>query len=291
MSTSNPAGTVARANLWKTLRPEIVVREGFNVRLDLGDIEDLAKSIADNGLERALNVWRNADGKFEVRDGHRRLAALDHAIKHSLIDAATFQIPVIIADRNQTEVEALAQMARANDGKPLLPFEQAQLFKRLMDNGLKIAEICKVVGKSGTYVRNNLALLDASPEVVAAAKDGTIGRALAFRIASAERKGSITDAAALVAAAKSGKDGKRAAMDAVEPSQVRVRALRVKIDTVREEANAKAGDIKERLEALGLSRAALKEQVGADVYEAIRAIGYEAGLRALVRTVEVANVV
>jgi ParB/RepB/Spo0J family partition protein len=287
MATShNPAGTVARANLWKTLRHSIVVRDGFNVRVDLGDIDDLANSIADNGLERALNVWRDAAGNFEVRDGHRRLAAIDHAIKAGRIDAATFQIPVMIADKSQTELEALAQMARANDGKPLLPYEQAQLFKRMQDAGMSVKDIAQAVGKGTVYTRDHLSLLNAAPEVVEAVKDGTIGKALALRIASGQRRGKVLDAAALVAAAKSGKAGKQAAMDTLEPTQVKVRALRVKIDTVKEEAAAKAVDIKERLESLGLSRAALKEQVGADVYEAIRAIGYEAGLKALVRTVE-----
>ena len=285
--SGKPAGTVASAAMWKTLRDQLVTREGFNVRVDLGDLADLAQSITDNGLERALNVWRDANGKFEVRDGHRRVAAIDHAIKAGKIDGATFQIPVIIAPSAQTEVEALAQMARANDGKPLLPFEQAQLFKRMVDTGMKMGEVCKAVGKGSIYVKQHLDLLTAAPEVQQAVKDGTIGKALGLKIAGAQRKGKITDAAALVAAVtKGGKAGKAAATDAVDPHKVRVRALRVKLDTIKEEASAKAADIKERLEAIGKSRAELKEKVGADVYEAIRAIGYEAGLRALVRTVE-----
>lgn len=286
MSSSNPAGTVARANLWKTLRAEIVTRDDFNVRVDLGDIAELSDSIANHGLERALNVWRNASGKFEVRDGHRRLAAIDHAIKAGRIDGATFQIAVMIADKAQTELEALAQMARANDGKPLLPYEQAQLFKRMQDAGMSVTDIAHAVGKSATHTRKHLSLLTAAPEVVEAMKDGTIGKSLALHIASGQRRGKVLDAATLVAAAKTGKKGKQEVMDALEPTQVKVRALRVKLDTVKEEAEAKAVNIKERLETLGLTRAALKEKVGADVYEAIRAIGYEAGLRALVRTVE-----
>lgn len=285
MASSNPAGTVARANLWKTLRAAIVVRDGFNVRTDLGNIDDLANSIADHGLERALNVWRDANGNFEVRDGHRRLAAIDHAIKVGRIDAMTFQIPVMIADKSQTEVEALALMARANDGKPLLPYEQAQLFKRMADAGMSVKDIAQAVGKGTVYVRDHLSLLNAAPEVIEAVKDGSIGKALALRIASGQRRGKVLDAASLVSAAQS-KEGKKAVMDKLEPTQVKVRALRVKLDTIKDEAAAKAVNIKERLEALGLSRAAIKEKVGADVYEAIRAIGYEAGLRALVRTVE-----
>lgn len=291
--SSNPQGTVARSNLWKAHRAAITIEAGFNVRTDMGDVESLARSIADNGIERPLNVKRdpNAADKFLARDGHRRLAAVDLAISKGWIDAATFEIPMVIGDKNSTLLEDLALMARANDGKPLLPYEQAQLFKRMMDEGMKLADVCKAVGKGSVYVRQHLDLLNADPALQDAVKDGKIGKALALKIGQEQRKGKVTDVKALVEqATKGGMKGKSAVLEKVDAHAARQKAIKIKLKGIKEDLEAREADVKARLGALnkgaGMSRAELKGSVGNDVYEAIRAIGMEAALRAIVRGAE-----
>jgi len=287
MST-NPQGTVARSNLWKALRAAITIEDGFNVRADMGDLEALARSIADNGIERPLNVKRdpNAADKFLARDGHRRLAATDLAITKGWVDPATFEIPMVIGDKNSTVLEDLALMARANDGKPLLPYEQAILFKRMQDEGMKLADICTAVGKGSVYVRQHLDLLNADPALQEAVKKGEIGKALALKIGEQQRKGKITDVKALVEQAKGGAKGKSAVLEQVDAHVARTKALKVKVNAIKEDLEGVAANVKERLDALKMSRAELKEKVGADVYEAIRALGKEAALKAIVKGAE-----
>lgn len=287
--SSNPQGTVARSNLWKALRVAITIEDGFNVRADMGDVEALARSIADNGIERPLNVKRdpNAADKFLTRDGHRRLAATDFAISKGWINADTFEIPMVIGDKNSTVLEDLALMARANDGKTLLPYEQAILFKRMQDEGMKLADICTAVGKGSVYVRQHLDLLNADPALQEAVKKGEIGKALALKIGEQQRKGKVTDVAALVAeATKGGAKGKSAVLEKVDAHVARTKALKVKVNAIKDDLEGVSANVKERLEALGLSRAELKEKVGADVYEAIRALGKEAALKAIVKGAE-----
>jgi len=290
--SSNPQGTIGRSNVWKAVRAAITIEPGFNVRTDMGDIESLARSIADNGVERALNVKRDpsAADKFLARDGHRRLTAIDFAISKGWIDGATFEIPMLIGDKNSTALEDLALMARANDGKPLLPYEEAVLYKRMRDEGSTIEHICTAVGKGSTYVRNHLDLLQADPALQEALKKGEIGKALALKIGTEQRKGKITDVKALVAeASKGGKSGKADVLHKVDAHAARAAALKVKVKAIKETLEAETASVKERLEALSLSRAELKEKVGADVYEAIRAIGREAALRAIVKGAESAE--
>jgi len=54
---------------------KIILREGFNVREDMGDLEGLAQSILENGQTIAGRVDVLVDGTFALVDGHRRFAA------------------------------------------------------------------------------------------------------------------------------------------------------------------------------------------------------------------------
>ncbi len=277
MST-NPQGTTGKLTAWKTTVANLIVRDGFNVRSDMGNLDDLAQSIADNGVERALNVRRGKDASmFEVIDGHRRYAALQLAVKNGLITDG-FEVPILIAERGMSDIEQLGMMARANDGKPLLPLEEAALFKRMVDAKTSIKDICKLVGHTDVYVRQHLDLLTASPEVHQALSDGSISKTLALNISTQARKGKL-NAAELVAKATSGAAGKREANEAADPFQARQRAVRVKLDNIKETLADKKTKVNEALAEAGVSRADLKS---VKHYALIRMLGEEAALRRLV---------
>jgi ParB-like chromosome segregation protein Spo0J len=55
---------------------KIIIREGFNVREDYGDLQELAYSILGNGQTVPGRVDVLADGTFLLVDGHRRFKAL-----------------------------------------------------------------------------------------------------------------------------------------------------------------------------------------------------------------------
>lgn len=284
MSTA-PQGTSGKLTAWKTTLSALMVREGFNVRFDFGDVEQLARSIADNGIERPLNVVRAADdeSKFEVIDGHRRHAALQLARDKGWIDAHSFQVPIMITPRTMPMIEQMMMIARANDGKPLMPIEEATLYKRLVDKGVPMSDICRTCGHSEVYVRQHLDLLAADPAVTAALRKGEISKTLALNIATQAKHGRV-DAKAVVEKATSSTAGKREASAAVDPYIAKQRAIKVRLDSIREQLAAKQAEVKAALRDEGLTRATLRDM---QYYKLIKAIGEEAALKQLVSDNEV----
>ena len=56
---------------------ELQVEEGFNVRYDYGNIEELSNSIVENGVKVPLRVYEKKDsGEKVIIDGHRRFNAI-----------------------------------------------------------------------------------------------------------------------------------------------------------------------------------------------------------------------
>lgn len=279
MSTA-PKGTTGKLTAWKTSYSNLILRDGFNVRFDYGDLEQLARSIADNGIERPLNVIRaDADEQFYVIDGHRRTKALELAQEKGWIDPRTFPVPIMIAERGTSDLEQVAMIARANDGKPLTPVEEATLYKRLVDAEVSIADICRQVGHSEMYVRQHLDLLNADPAVTAALRAGEITKTLALNISTQAKRGRV-NAAELVALAKSGtKESKREAAAAADPWIAKQRALRVRVTTISETLTAVQEELKAVLTLMGVTRAMLRNEA---YFQVIKLMGQEAALKELV---------
>lgn len=277
MSTA-PQGTIGKLTAWKTTLRALVVAQGFNVRMDMGDIEALAKSIADNGVERPLNVVRGEGDTFELIDGHRRFTAMTHAASKGLIDPATFPVPIMIAERGISDADKVAMMARANDGKPLTPIEEATLFQRLLDMGLKLSDVCAKVGRGDVYVRQHLDLLKAPDAVRDALRQGAISKTLALNISSKAKTGKI-DAAALVAQATSSKEGKREATLATDTFQAKQRAIKVKLEAIQEELANVSKSVRDSLKEAGMTKDDLRK---VKHYDLIILVGMERALRDLV---------
>jgi ParB/RepB/Spo0J family partition protein len=279
MSTA-PKGTTGKLTAWKTNLASLVLREGFNVRIGLGDIEQLARSIADNGIERPLNVIRSTENEdvFNVIDGHRRTVALRYAVKQGWVDPETFMVPIMITPANTTELEQTAMIARANDGKPLLPIEEATLYKRLVDSGVPISTICRECGHSDVYVRQHLDLLSADASVGDALRKGEISKTLALNIATQAKRGRL-DAKALVEKAKEGKAGRRAAAEQADPYLARQKQLKLRVSGIADQLAETTAAIKEALRAAQTSRRALRDT---EHYDLIKLLGEEAALTALV---------
>jgi hypothetical protein len=69
-----------------------------------------------------------------------------------------------------------------NQGKPLDPTEEAGAFRRFTAWGLTIQDIARRIGRSDEFIRQRLALVDASPEVRQAVKAGEISIGQGVRI-------------------------------------------------------------------------------------------------------------
>lgn len=178
-----------RSNIYKIDPREIVVKENWNERTDFGDLEELARSIAQNGIYDPLQVLKNKENIFEIVDGERRLRATMIAIENG---ADIKAIPCIVVDKKKNELERLLIQFITNEGKRFTPVEEAGVFKRFVGWGLEIEEIAKLTGKSLTHIYERLILYSASPEVKKALQNREITLAEAREIAKTS-DGTIAD--------------------------------------------------------------------------------------------------
>ena len=278
--SSNPQGTNARANMYLVDPSAIIVREGFNPRIDYGDIDDLALSIESQGVVNPIHVIRGADPtKFELVDGHRRFTAVSKLVQENRWTHPG--VPAIIVDKATNETDQIVLMFVANEGKPFTPLEEADAFRRLVDKGLSVADIAKKVGHSDMYVRHSLDLVSAAPEVKEALKEGKLSKTTAHQIARTA-KGDTSRQAALVAKATSGsKAEKKAAKAEVDPEQ---RKKRLTASAVRQQAAELTEKLREKMAEGGHTKKALRE-ANAD-YDLILQIGMEKALADLVKLID-----
>lgn len=158
-------GNVYKFNL--TENPNGVrVKEGFNVRKDYGDLEELKNSIIEKGLQvpafgRRATDETTKEKYWQISDGHRRLKAAIMAVNEG------HEVIFLIQSEPQhgyTELDRLVAMSIRNTGKPLTPIEEAELFSRMRNEGLTAKEISKAVSKSYVHVNSMLNLLDNATE-------------------------------------------------------------------------------------------------------------------------------
>lgn len=139
-----------------------------------GGIAALALSITESGFRGAIIVEPHPTipGHYQVIGGERRLRA------HWLIALSAFlsqdrslgerfqniqaDVCVGLSRASVRLIMAQENMARAD----LDPFETGASFKRMLDEGdfPSVSELCRVMGKTESYVRSRLALLDLIPQ-------------------------------------------------------------------------------------------------------------------------------
>ena len=173
---------VGKAGLILLKPANVVVVDGFNPRIDKGDIPALMKSIKRNGVTTPIKV-RKVAKHFELVDGERRLIA---ALKLGLpsIPAQVIKAGII------THAELLNLALVSNDGKPLAPVEQAEAFRRLVNDGWSARAIAVATGHSLRLVGDRLTLISAHPDVAKAVKSGKLSLSMGLAIAKkAKHKG------------------------------------------------------------------------------------------------------
>ncbi len=140
----------------------IVVVDGFNVRTDMGDIEALANSILEMGLQVPLMAKKvRGEDKFELVDGHRRFKA----IQHLMANGHDIPFVKVLPFTGNEEDRVLAMVTTGTGQKPLTELEQAEAVKRLVNFHYKPEEIARKVGKSVPHIYNMLTLANASRKV------------------------------------------------------------------------------------------------------------------------------
>lgn len=130
----------------------IILPDDWN-REKLTNIPALAQSIKDVGLINALTVIPAPDraGKFILRDGRRRFAALQEA---KITEAAVNVLP----EMTPTKAYLISLVANENR-ESNNAHELALAFERLATEGVKNRDIAKACGKTEGYVSQRRAIL------------------------------------------------------------------------------------------------------------------------------------
>lgn len=131
---------------------ELHVEEGFNDRIDYGDMTWLINNIRENGVNVPLRGYK-ADGKYYVMYGHRRHQACLALIK----EGHEIRVPFVSGKKPSLE-DRIVGTFTSNEGKPLNAIEQAGLVSRLEKMNLTVTEIAKKLSLNQTTVRGFLVL-------------------------------------------------------------------------------------------------------------------------------------
>jgi len=146
--------------------------------LDAALIEGLAESIRADGLLQNLVVRPDAEDKYRVIAGHRRLLALRLLAKRKAIDR---RYPVSVEIKGELSADDAVRLATVENiqREDLNPVDEADAFAALVRNGTSFEDVAARAGVPKQRVRRRLALVGLAPEAKKALRAGMITLAVA----------------------------------------------------------------------------------------------------------------
>ncbi len=143
----------------RELKMEEIQPNKYQPREDIKEdnIEELAKSIEENGIIQPIIVRRSKEG-YEIVAGERRFRAVERL--------GLKKIPAIIRDMedDQSAKIALIENIQRED---LNIVEEGRAFKKILNEfGLTQEKLSKEIGKSRSYISNTVRLLELSEEIL-----------------------------------------------------------------------------------------------------------------------------
>lgn len=155
----------------------IHTEDGKNIRIDYGNIRELADNIKVNGVKQPLRGY-SKDGKYILTDGHRRLKACMILVE----DGEKITIPFIVEPKSYTEIQRIVDMVICNDGKKLTPLEEAEAVNRLTGMGLKPKDVAPKIMRTVGYVKNLQHLYNAPDKIKKLVQSNLVSGSLAIKI-------------------------------------------------------------------------------------------------------------
>ncbi|MCK9415752.1 ParB/RepB/Spo0J family partition protein [Candidatus Dojkabacteria bacterium] len=160
--------------------PKILkIEEGFNTRVDYGDIDELMNSIIENGVQIPLKGYKEGD-LFVIVNGHRRFKAIQKAIELGFEIA---RIP-FISEKKKSIEERIFDIIITNDGKQLTSLELGETYKKLMNYNFTIPEIAKKIGKTYKHVADCISVAECSKDIKTMIQDGDVSATLVAEVTS-----------------------------------------------------------------------------------------------------------
>ncbi len=134
-------------------------------------LEQLAESIAENGLLQPILVREYGEGRYQIIAGERRFRASKLA--------GLSEIPAIVIEKDDKKAAEIALIENIQR-EDLNPLEEALAYKSLAEEyDMTQEELAKKVGKSRSAIANTVRLLDLPDEVLTlvASKELSAGHA------------------------------------------------------------------------------------------------------------------
>lgn len=185
-----------------------------NPRKDIGDIDELEKSIRKNGIMQNLTVVPADDdmNEFMVLIGHRRLEAAK--------DAGLVKVPCVIAE-GLTREEQLAIMLEENmQRNDLTVLEQAESFQMMIDLGNTIESLTEKTGFSESTIRHRLKIAELDSEMLRKREEDPDLQLSLTDLYELEKIKSLETRNSVLGAAISGEDLRRRARNAAAQEKV-----------------------------------------------------------------------
>ena len=133
---------------------------------DKDALEELAASIAENGLLQPILVREYGDSRYQIIAGERRFRASKLA--------GLSEIPAIILEKDDRKVAEIALIENIQR-EDLNPVEEAMAFRALIkEYNLTQEELSERVGKSRSAIANTMRLLDLPDEVLTMVASGEL---------------------------------------------------------------------------------------------------------------------
>ena len=168
---------------------DIKVMDGFNQRIDFGDIDELAAQIKEQGLLEPISVVpfedENGDSKYLLINGERRYRAIMKLIADG-DDPGLVNANLLPSDIKDDDL--FVQQFMRNEGKKFNDVELGLICKKLKDMGYNNSQIAKMLGKNPGVITYALQSLDYDPRIVDMMKNGEIGGTEVRRVYTAARK-------------------------------------------------------------------------------------------------------
>jgi ParB family chromosome partitioning protein len=204
----------------------LVTEEGFNARVDMGDIEALKDSIVESGLEVPLKACKKrGTDSYTVVDGHRRLMAIMMAIEQG----HDIKYVDVISTSTNIEERTISMIITGTGQKPLTEMETAEAISRLVKFGYSPEEISKKIGKAIASVYNLITLSSTPKRVKNMVHDGLISGTTVVQIVREVKDDSgEVDAEKLLETAEKAVADAKAEADATGKKQKKATAKNVK---------------------------------------------------------------
>lgn len=128
------------------------VHAGPNARGDLGDVSELAASLRAIGMQQPILVCQDGTDRYEVIEGHRRLAAA-RLLAWPYVDA-------VLRRATEPATRVVQQLAMHTQARQFDPIAEAKALHSLMwEHRMDRGEIARAIGRSPEWVRDRVLLL------------------------------------------------------------------------------------------------------------------------------------